>query len=488
LISFFGAIAPNITANYLRGKARLESAKRIYEAATPTGFHPRRGGTHSGNAVMDHTRDKLRKLARYLDENHDIAVSIFNDLTNNVIGQGVSIEPMVLLKSGKLAEEDNKMIAEAWEEWAESPETTGEMGFCTLERLVALSLFRDGEVFLKGVTSSRFKYRTKIPFVLEAFESDFLPFQNETNRNIIQGVELNRWRTPVAYHFFKDHPGDVLSVGGSSVFDNGTIRTKAENIIHLKSIRRLGQVRGITIIHPVLTRLEDLKDYEESERIAARVAASFTGFIERTADFTGEPGSEEGRTLGMNAGSIFTLLPGEKVGTIDSNRPNPDLMTFRSAMLRAVAGGTMTRYSSISKDYNGTYSAQRQELVEATIGYRALFKYIQSVFYRPVYKKVMERALLSGRIKLSRNIDQRTVLRADYTPPALPWIDPVKEAKAWQILIDSKVESKREIMRQRGRNPNKVMNEIEQEQEQNNEGSTQDQDNLEGNEVLNDAA
>jgi len=110
-----------------------------------------------------------------------------------------------------------------------------------------------------------------------------------------------------------------------------------------------------------------VKDYEESERIAAKVAADLTWFIQRTSEYQGpqDVNTDSRRELKMAAGAGFTLLPGETVGTIKSERPNSDLVNFRSAMLRAVAGGTGTRYSSIARDYNGTYSAQRQELVEA---------------------------------------------------------------------------------------------------------------------------
>ena len=41
-----------------------------------------------------------------------------------------------------------------------------------------------------------------------------------------------------------------------------------------------------------------------------------------------------------------------------------------------------------------------------------------------------------------------------------------KEAKAWKILLDSKIESHIEVMRARGRDPVKVMEELKREAEE----------------------
>ncbi|MGU0161066.1 phage portal protein [Escherichia coli] len=54
-------------------------------------------------------------------------------------------------------------------------------------------------------------------------------------------------------------------------------------------------------------------------------------------------------------------------GEVES--PNPNLETFRNGQLRAVAAGSRLSFSSTARNYNGTYSAQRQELVESTDGY-----------------------------------------------------------------------------------------------------------------------
>ena len=73
---------------------------------------------------------------------------------------------------------------------------------------------------------------------------------------------------------------------------------------------------------------------------------------------------------------------------VQSNRPSALLNDFRNAMLRAVASGTSSSFSSISKDYNGTYSAQRQELVEQSVHYAVLRDEFIEQFSRPVHAHV----------------------------------------------------------------------------------------------------
>lgn len=45
-------------------------------------------------------------------------------------------------------------------------------------------------------------------------------------------------------------------------------------MLHLAMRKRSHQLRGIARLHGVITRLADIKDYEESERVAARIVAA----------------------------------------------------------------------------------------------------------------------------------------------------------------------------------------------------------------------
>lgn len=109
---------------------------------------------------------------------------------------------------------------------------------------------------------------------------------------------------------------------------------------------------------------------EEAERVAARISASLAFFIKKEhpegyqAPPDGSPAQAQ-RMIDITPGMTFDdLRPGEDVGVIQSNRPNTALNIWRAGQLRSSCAGTRSQYSSVARDYDGTYSAQRQELVE----------------------------------------------------------------------------------------------------------------------------
>jgi len=464
LIGLAAKLFPARTARYLVNRRIYSEAKRLYEAATPSQYRPAITNTGSADQSMNVAGTRLRQLARHLEENHDLVVAVFDDLVNNIVGDGARVAPMVRLNSGELARETNKRIGELWDTWGQAPETTGELGIETAERLVCRSYLRDGEMFAQMIVNPRFNYQTEVPFVLELLEADYVPFDlMDDNRNLLHGIEVNQFGAPSYYHILKQAPGDPLTTFNLNA---ETKRVAARRILHPKFSRRLRQRRGVPIIHAVINRLRDVNDYEQSERIAAKVASDLTFFIRRNAEYNGpvDVNTAKNRTLEMRAGAGFQLLPGEDVGTIKSDRPNRELVNFRNAMLKAVAGGTGSRYSAIARDYSGTYSSQRQELVEGAVAYRTHFAYLARRFYRPTYETFIDQAFFSGRLRLERGVDLDTLRRMEVRAPALPWIDPAKEADAWQTLVDARLESHQEIIRSRGRDPEKVAEEIAQEQ------------------------
>lgn len=454
LTSLLSYIAPAWAANRLAGQARLKTAQRYYEAINLSSQRPRRGNNASADAVMDRARNYPREYGRWLDENHDLATGILDDLVTNIIGSGAGIEPMAILTGSREPALDlNRQLATLWAEFWEAPEVTGELPGPELERLVCRSWLRDGEIFAQHVIKATAPFSTRIPYALELLEADFVPFDLlDPARLVVHGVQKDGWGRPVGYYVLRQHPG---SLRPGATMD--TVWLPAERAMHLKFARRLHQTRGISIFHAVLTRLDDLKDYEESERIKARVAAALTAFVKRDpilADGLTDTNTEGTRVLQMEPGIIFdTLKPGEDIGVIDTKMPNPNLPQFRSAMLRAVAAGTGTRFSSIAKDYNGTYSAQRQELVEAVAHYRRLFDYLRARFYLPVWRRFLDASRLTGLVRIPAGIDEASLYRPEVRPPQMPWIDPKKEIDAFAAMVAAGFRSRQQVIRDLGGDP-----------------------------------
>lgn len=435
---------------------------RFYAAVEPSTYRPRRGGSASADAVMQKARQKPREFARWLDENFDLAIGVLDDLVSNIVANGVGIEPSVLRTDGTPHSDLNNELRKRWALFWLRPEVTREIPGPELERLTCRSWLRDGEVFVQDVMGrGTYSYPTDIPYALEPLEADFVPFDLvDPSQGIIHGVQKDTWGRPIGYRVFKQHPGDIYGLSGTGLLQTLTLQTKfipAQYMAHLKFTRRFHQTRGVTSFHGVITRMDDLKDYEESERIAARVAADLTVFISQPLDATSNVTEDTQRgKFAMESGMVITGNAGEEPHLLDPSRPNPELTNFRAAMIRMIAAGTNTRYSSIARCYDGTYSAQRQELVEGSVHYRRLFSYLAAQFYLRVWGNFVDMADLSGAIRIPSGIMRESLYTPELRPPSLPWIDPLKEMNAYGRAIEIGVKSRWQCIRDLGGDPRTV--------------------------------
>jgi len=151
---------------------------------------------------------------------------------------------------------------------------------------------------------------------------------------------------------------------------------------------------------------------------------------------------------------------------VESNRPSAQVVPWRSGQIKAAVAGVRASYSSVARDYGGSYSSQRQELVESTIGYEVIQDEFVSQWSRPIYRNWLEMELLND-LKLPADLDRDTLFDALYLAPTMPWIDPKKEADAWETLKENGVASDAEWIRSRGKSPREVKRQVKAEQAEN---------------------
>lgn len=453
----------NPVAAVERAKARQTLAH--YEAAKPGRLRKDRNKNPGPNQLVERSAVALRNHARYLERNHDITRGVLRTLVNNVVGPGgIGIEPQPRRADGSIHTEYAAALRALHRKWCRRPEVTAKMHWAQAERMMAYTWLRDGEGFAQQVVgpAAGLQHATEVPFSLELMEPDFIPMNfSDLSRNIRQGVQLNAWGRATAYHCFKRDPREA----GAWVTPSDLKIVPAANMLHVSTMDRLHQVRGISEFASVLTRVEDLKDYEESERIAAKVAASMGAYVKRIPGPDGyeapDGKAQEERHLRMQPGMIFDgLQVGEEIGMIDTNRPNPNLVAWRSGQLRAYAAGVGASFSSISRDYNGTYSALRQELVEQWVHYAVLTDDFAGQFSLPVYETLVRVAHLSGVLPIPKDVMPGTEAECLLVGQQMPWIDPLKEATAFEKLTQAGFTSEVEVIRRRGGNPREVMDQI----------------------------
>lgn len=465
------AVAPVWGAKRMRARAQIETLAGVHEATKQSRSRKiaRDGG--NGNAITAQDAATLRNQARHLERDLDLARGVLNTLVQNIVGTGIDVEPAPRLPGQPINEELAQQLDQLFVDWWERPEVTFRHDAGGMQRLLARSWLRDGEALFQHVQgyNNGLNHGSVVPYSVEMIEADLLPLgMRDQARNIEQGIELNAWGRPLAYHILKAHPSDAYAYARAE-----TKRVPADRMEHIALVDRIGQLRGLSILASAMNRLEDIKDYEDSERIAAKVAASLTAFIKKGVpqDFGqgGDGGEASGlltpggdrpyRDMRMVPGLIMDdLLPGEDIGLIDSKRPNPNAAPFREGQLRAVSRGVSTTFSSLAGNYNGTYSAQRQELIEQWAAYAVLGEWFIAQAVRPMWRKFVESAYMAGLIKLPRGwTDLRYLSAATFVRPAMPWINPLHEVQALEIQEDRIWLPTSEIIRRRGGDPRDVL-------------------------------
>lgn len=466
-----GVIDAAIAAFSPKAAVRRAQARQIlayYESAKPDTqrkFYTDRKGP---NSQVDQGAVALRTQVRHLEQNHDITKGALDTLVVNTIGpNGIGVEFQPRRADGTIHTEYAAALAEGWRDFCRRPEVTWTHTMASCQRLAARTWFRDGETFAQRLLGPvpLLDHGTTVPMSIELMEPDLLPMDyNDEAKGIRQSIQRNAWGRVTAYWVYKTHPGETYSVPAAQNMK----AIPAERMVHLADRTRIGQGRGVTRFATVIGRILDIKDYEESERIAAKIAAMLTAYIKRTpgegegyTPNTDESGNPVPRQISLGAGTIIdTLQVGEEIGLIDSKRPNPNLVTFRHGQLRAFAAGVSASFSSISKSYEGTYSAQRQELVEQFVHYACLSDDFIGQWLAPIVGDFIRVAHMSRAIPRPADVVESTADDVLYIAASMPWIDPAKEALAQLTLVRAGFASEVEMIRRRGGNPDSVLQQI----------------------------
>jgi lambda family phage portal protein len=324
------------------------------------------------------------------------------------------------------------------------------MSFLDIEQLIIKTVAIDGEIFVRLVISPSLP----MGFALELIDADRLDLNfntamdSRTNTFVVQGIEMDKFGKPVAYHFWSAHPDDA------GVRPIERTRIPASDILHLYRPDRPGRVRGIPWTAPSMYFLARLHELMDAELVAAQAGASQLATIEQpmgdssaymnqTADVTAE-------TIDLPQGIMIRLAPGEKMNPWISNKPNTAFNPFIKTILHGIASALNVSYSSLASDTSEeNYASGRLGILLE----REYFKTLQSWLIRNLHQKIypiwLDCAMSTGTITLP------TGNAGDYDEVMWrgrrwPWADPFKELKAFEGAINLNLISKTAVCAETG--------------------------------------
>jgi lambda family phage portal protein len=308
----------------------------------------------------------------------------------------------------------------------------------------------------------------RVPLQLDLIEPEQLAFWRSSadmaspNNIVRASIEFNPIHERVAYHFYREHPGD--STLWPNTFD--VVRVPADSVLHVMEFIRGNQIRGITSMAPILLQLSDLDDYDDAERFRQKLGAYMFAWREsltpddpqlNTVATAGTDTAPAGAAYVESMPGQMTMLDanaGEKFGFYAHPGVANTYGEFMKVQRQTIATILRNTYEMLTGDmHEVNFSSARVRL----IALRRIWQQFQGAviehqFCRPVWSAWLDAAALAGVIDAA---DYRKrpeeYLNVEWLAQPWEWVDPQADIKALRMEIESCFTSREAVVASRGR-------------------------------------
>lgn len=413
------------------------------------------------NALVSSASQLVRERTRQLVRDFPAFARAADSLATYVVGAGIQFQSRVLDNDGKPHKVIRTRVEDAFKHWMDDADVSGSAAFSQhffeLQALAKRQDVEQGEFFVvfQPHHSGR---RSFLDYGIALYESERLASLNVmalgTNK-VQDGVEYDaRTGSPVAFHFIED----------TLIYK--TVRIPAEDVVFGLDRRRPGQLRGITPFAPALMLARDLAMTMDAEIDAAKLASKWLAVI-KTPDVSGfqedRVDKNQGQPIEMLENAIIEYLnPGEDISIQSHNRGGEGFQGFCRFVLRLIAITANIPYEILSGDYNGmgyiSLRVGRNDFAQQLAPIQS--RHVRH-FCQPIFRKVMDRAVLQGRLDLPGYwTDPWRHQRGVWICPGMKAVDPLREIKAAIESIKAGLSSPQEYIMERGGDPDQVLSDI----------------------------
>lgn len=442
---------------------RALTVRNRYDAAGTgrrmRGWTPPSSGPNLATAGLQKIRDRARDAGR----NDWAGAAGVQRWTTNLVGIGI-IPRLSNVKNLTL----KTALAEAWDDWVKVSDADGVLNFYGQTTLAVRSWLESGEVF------GRFRYRRAdsgmaVPMQVQLIEADFVPlFDSDMwpgmakNHRIRQGIEQNRAGMKVAYWVYREHPGDGFSFRGDM---SQLIRVPAAEMIHMFEPTRPGQLRGVSVLAPVLARLRNVGDYDDAVLERQKLANLFVGFITRKLPTLADDADIDPLTMqeietnsigeplaALEPGLMQQLDDGEDVKFANPPEAGTTYSDYMRTQHLGTAAGQALPYEIMSGDIKEVSDRTLRVLINE---FRRLAEQRQWQIIIPMWcQRVRDAwagaAVMSGVLAAG---DLKTATAVEWAPHGWAYIHPVQDAQGKKIEVDAGFRSRSSVIAERGDDP-----------------------------------
>ena len=218
---------------------------------------------------------------------------------------------------------------------------------------------------------------------------------------------------------------------------------------------RFDQVRGVSPLASALNAITDFYEVVQYQNIKQKMGAMLGVAIMSDKVESSDPwggidadtgdsptGSTTKYDFDLRPGLKLELQAGDKIDTIESKNPSMEFQSYNEFLIH-VAMLSLDIPFTFFDSRKSSYSAQRQDLL---------------AYYESVQRKRVQLVQLLDRItawKMARWVSEGLItlpggqslrdLKWKWLPPALPWIDPLKEINAYSVAVQNGFSSRQRI-------------------------------------------
>ena len=425
----------------------------------------------------------LRGRSDALYKNNSLARSAVNKNLDNIIGAGLRPHPTLDHKALGISKKKAKKIAKKmlaeFNFVAEFTNIDAErsQNFYELQLSAFYMMLIGGDSFalLPRIERPNSPYTTAIATISADQVSN--PNNSMDKTTLAGGIEVDENNAPIYYHILKEHPNGLehkKEWQKVKAFDE----EGRPLVLHLFQKLEAGQKRGIPYLAPIIELIKTLGDYTDAEVTASLVSSLFTVFVKSESgegldlnalslDDENEA-VEEKPDYSMSAGSVVNLKEGEDITMADPKRPNKSYDIFHRAIIKELAVGLNLSYEVLMTEFNNSFTSSRAVLLQVWKYFKRMRTLMVKRWCQPVYERVVEEAVLLGRLNLEGFVEDPFVrnlwLNCMWTGELAGAIDEIKEVKAAKMRVEAGFSTrKREASMMNGTNFDDNMNVAEDE-------------------------
>jgi lambda family phage portal protein len=458
--------APSDSQALALGKATMQFLAR-YDAAgrgkRVAAWNPPSTGPNVALSGLQTIRNRSRDSVR----NDWSGESLVQKWTTTLIGIGITPRFKRVVQARK------QFVLDLWHDFVKVCDADGVLNLYGLQTLVVRAWLESGECFIRR--RPRFNDEgLPVPMQLQVLEADMCPIFDATSYeglpsgNVIKdGIEFNKRGRRIAYWFYKNHPGDMPE--SSMIGPDTLVRVAVSDVAHVFEPHRPGQRRGVSIIAPVMMRLRNTGDYEDTTLERQKLANLWVGFITRELpkfdpnDIDADPMSGLQRVVDEAGNGLLPLRPGLIQELEDGQNFNfanpPEAGTTYSDYIRTnhlgtSAGGGMP-YEIFSGDIKGVSDRAMRVIINE---YRRHAEQRQWQIVIPqmcqrVIDWFVDSAVLGGQLSID---EADSVRRVEHAPHGWAHIHPVQDPQGKILEIEGGIRSRSSVIGATGEDPETV--------------------------------